>query len=89
MTITLQLHMIVCNLSCIRGLEPHGSFNLFSSTHTQPLSLFAVQFLNAVGDLLDLIPALLHEPKLSLVDYRPPPMGHCSALIKVSFSLSK
>ncbi|XP_041943888.1 phospholipase B-like 1 [Alosa sapidissima] len=48
-----------------------------------PLSLFAVQFLNAVGDLLDLIPALVHGPKLSLGDYRQPPMGHCSALIKM------
>lgn len=48
----------------------------------QPLSLFEVQFLNAVGDLLDLIPALnpTHPP---LRDYKLPGMGHCSALIKM------
>lgn len=48
----------------------------------QPLSLFDIQFLNAVGDLLDLIPAL--APSSSpLLRYKRPGMGHCSALIKV------
>ncbi|XP_041634444.1 phospholipase B-like 1 [Cheilinus undulatus] len=49
----------------------------------KPLSLFDVQFLNSVGDLLDLIPALVpdsnHRPK----DFKLPGMGHCSALIKL------
>lgn len=48
----------------------------------KPLSLFDVQFLNAVGDLLDLIPAInpSHPP---LRDFKLPGMGHCSALIKM------
>ncbi|XP_066489945.1 phospholipase B-like 1 [Tiliqua scincoides] len=55
-----------------------------------PLTQFQVQFLNTVGDLLDLIPALSsHSPRF---DYNIIPggsrkyqwdMGHCSALIKV------
>ncbi|KAJ8251612.1 hypothetical protein GJAV_G00223210 [Gymnothorax javanicus] len=51
----------------------------------EPLSIFDVQFLNAVGDLLDLIPALIphngtgHRHQ----DFRTPGMGHCSALIKM------
>lgn len=51
----------------------------------QPLSLFAVQFLNAVGDLLDLIPALGLGPRPTHGDgdLGRPHMGHCSALIKV------
>ncbi|XP_072299839.1 phospholipase B-like 1 [Eucyclogobius newberryi] len=48
----------------------------------KPLSKFDVQFLNSVGDLLDLIPALnpSHPP---LRDFKLPGMGHCSALIKI------
>lgn len=49
----------------------------------QPLSMFAVQFLNAVGDLLDLIPALVPGSSPPLRDFKLPGMGHCSALIKV------
>lgn len=49
----------------------------------KPLSLFAVQFLNAVGDLLDLIPALVPDAKPPLRDFKLPEMGHCSALIKM------
>ncbi|XP_029913074.1 phospholipase B-like 1 [Myripristis murdjan] len=49
----------------------------------KPLSLFDVQFLNAVGDLLDLIPALVPSSNRPLRDYRLPGMGHCSALIKL------
>uniref|UniRef100_A0A8C5D6R8 Phospholipase B-like n=1 Tax=Gouania willdenowi TaxID=441366 RepID=A0A8C5D6R8_GOUWI len=49
----------------------------------KPLSLFAVQFLNAVGDLLDLIPALVPDSKHFLRDFQLPGMGHCSALIKM------
>ncbi|KAM4815492.1 LOW QUALITY PROTEIN: phospholipase B-like 1 [Thomomys bottae] len=47
----------------------------------KPLTLFQVQFLNAVGDLLDLIPALLPS-KLGGSGKRWD-AGHCSALIKV------
>ncbi|XP_057717076.1 phospholipase B-like 1 [Corythoichthys intestinalis] len=48
----------------------------------KPLSLFAVQFLNAVGDLLDLIPALVPTSP-PLKHLKLPGMGHCSALITV------
>uniref|UniRef100_A0A674P7Q1 Phospholipase B-like n=1 Tax=Takifugu rubripes TaxID=31033 RepID=A0A674P7Q1_TAKRU len=47
-----------------------------------PLSLFDIQFLNAVGDLLDLIPALASSSG-HLLRYKRPGMGHCSALIKM------
>uniref|UniRef100_A0A3Q1BZE7 Phospholipase B-like n=1 Tax=Amphiprion ocellaris TaxID=80972 RepID=A0A3Q1BZE7_AMPOC len=49
----------------------------------KPLSLFAIQFLNAVGDLLDLIPALVPSSNSPLRDFKLPGMGHCSALIKM------
>uniref|UniRef100_A0A8C7P9P8 Phospholipase B-like n=1 Tax=Oncorhynchus mykiss TaxID=8022 RepID=A0A8C7P9P8_ONCMY len=49
----------------------------------EPLSLFAVQFLNAVGDLLDLIPALVPGTEPPLGHFKLPGMGHCSALIKM------
>ena len=55
----------------------------FTSCPPQPLSLFAIQFLNAVGDLLDLIPALSPGARPPLGGLRWPEMGHCSALIKV------
>ncbi|KAI2666912.1 Phospholipase B-like 1 [Labeo rohita] len=48
-----------------------------------PLSQFAIQFLNAVGDLLDLIPALVPSKTSGFNKYKAPPMGHCSALIKM------
>ncbi|KAJ8387576.1 hypothetical protein AAFF_G00152720 [Aldrovandia affinis] len=51
----------------------------------EPLSMFAVQFLNAVGDLLDLIPALVPDadPNHRNAHFKMPGMGHCSALIKM------
>lgn len=51
----------------------------------QPLSAFAVQFLNGVGDLLDLVPALTPRSNSSTGPgaFRMPGMGHCTALIKV------
>ncbi|KAJ8254352.1 hypothetical protein COCON_G00209640 [Conger conger] len=51
----------------------------------EPLSEFAVQFLNAVGDLLDLIPTLAPETDLNHLKthFTMPTMGHCSALIKM------
>ncbi|XP_026021405.1 phospholipase B-like 1 [Astatotilapia calliptera] len=49
----------------------------------KPLTLFDVQFLNSVGDLLDLIPALVPSSYPSLRDFKLPGMGHCSALIKM------
>ncbi|KAG9343084.1 hypothetical protein JZ751_015303 [Albula glossodonta] len=51
----------------------------------QPLSMFDVQFLNAVGDLLDLIPALVPEASQNHRSkaFKMPGMGHCSALIKM------
>ncbi|MEQ2164179.1 hypothetical protein GOODEAATRI_003941 [Goodea atripinnis] len=49
----------------------------------KPLSIFDVQFLNSVGDLLDLIPALVPSSNSPLRDFKLPGMGHCSALIKM------
>ncbi|KAL0992957.1 hypothetical protein UPYG_G00101460 [Umbra pygmaea] len=49
----------------------------------KPLSLFAVQFLNAVGDLLDLIPVLVPDTPHPRKLFKIPGMGHCSALIKM------
>lgn len=62
------------------------------SPFPQPLSIFDVQFLNAVGDLLDLIPALFeYSARSGQCNVEPGnhgkyqwDMGHCSALIKVS-----
>ncbi len=51
--------------------------------NSQPLSMFAVQFLNAIGDLLDLIPVLKRRSDSSSDSFRMPGMSHCSALIKV------
>lgn len=49
--------------------------------------MFAIQFLNAVGDLLDLVP-VLRSRRFSLSDlFSKPTMGHCSVLIKVRSSL--
>ncbi|KAM9780476.1 phospholipase B-like 1 [Neosynchiropus ocellatus] len=50
----------------------------------KPLSLFAVQFLSAVGDLLDLIPALVPSNGSTPERVTLPGMGHCSALIKMT-----
>ncbi|XP_075606888.1 phospholipase B-like 1 isoform X2 [Balearica regulorum gibbericeps] len=64
----------------------------WAKLHKQtPLSIFDVQFLNAVGDLLDLIPALFEystrsgqcNVELGSHGKYQWDMGHCSALIKV------
>ncbi|KAB0388386.1 hypothetical protein FD755_003342 [Muntiacus reevesi] len=51
----------------------------------QPITLFQIQFLNAIGDLLDLIPSLSPTKNSSLKFFKRWDMGHCSALIKVRF----
>jgi hypothetical protein len=48
--------------------------------------MFQIQFLNAVGDLLDLIPSLSPTKNPSMKVFKRWDMGHCSALIKVSYS---
>ncbi|XP_019792934.1 phospholipase B-like 1 isoform X1 [Tursiops truncatus] len=50
---------------------------------TKPMTLFQIQFLNAVGDLLDLIPSLSPTKNSGLEAFKRWDMGHCSALIKV------
>lgn len=50
---------------------------------SQPITLFQIQFLNAVGDLLDLIPSLSPINYSDLKVFKRWDMGHCSALIKV------
>ncbi|KAF6121026.1 phospholipase B domain containing 1 [Phyllostomus discolor] len=49
----------------------------------KPMTLFQIQFLNAVGDLLDLIPSLSPTKNSNLKVFKRWDMGHCSALIKV------
>ncbi|KAM8824206.1 phospholipase B-like 1 isoform 2-T2 [Synchiropus picturatus] len=70
-------------LAQLDGLQA-GAADWAKKEGKKPLSLFAVQFLSAVGDLLDLIPALV--PPNSSTPEQPtlPGMGHCSALIKVT-----
>lgn len=53
------------------------------SVFSQPMTLFQIQFLNAVGDLLDLIPSFSHTKNSSLDVFKRWDQGHCSALIKV------
>lgn len=70
---------------CLLGtpVSPRGRFSVVHLLFfPQPLSMFDIQFLNAVGDLLDLIPALAPSSD-RLLRPRHPGMGHCSALIKV------
>ncbi|XP_076866560.1 phospholipase B-like 1 isoform X1 [Brachyhypopomus gauderio] len=67
-------------LSQMDGLQA-GMSDWAKRMGRKPLSQFSVQFLNAIGDLLDLIPALVPGAAETLV--KEPPMGHCSALIKM------
>ncbi|KAI1886721.1 hypothetical protein AGOR_G00198710 [Albula goreensis] len=64
-------------LAQMDGLQA-GAAHWAKSRQREPLSMFAVWFLNAVGDLLDLIPALVPANR-----FKVPGMGHCSALIKM------
>ncbi|XP_068606358.1 phospholipase B-like 1 [Brachionichthys hirsutus] len=64
------------------GLQA-GVADWAKKTGKKPMSQFDIQFLNAVGDLLDLIPALIPPPGTRIRDFRRPGMGHCSALIKM------
>ena len=61
----------------------HKSVLSVVSVFSQPMTLFQIQFLNAVGDLLDLIPSLSPTKNSSLKVFKRWDMGHCSALIKV------
>ncbi|KAL2078064.1 hypothetical protein ACEWY4_025749 [Coilia grayii] len=64
------------------GLQA-GAAAWAKSQQREFLSMFAIQFLNAVGDLLDLIPTL-RSRKFNLSElFSKPTMGHCSALIKM------
>ncbi|XP_004845893.1 phospholipase B-like 1 [Heterocephalus glaber] len=49
----------------------------------KPMTMFQIQFLNAVGDLLDLIPSFSSAKDTSMKFFKRWGMGHCSALIKV------
>ncbi|XP_059893075.1 phospholipase B-like 1 isoform X1 [Gadus macrocephalus] len=72
-------------LAQLDGLQAGATY--WSKTQQmEPLSLLAVQFLNGMGDLLDLVPALTPRSKSSSAGtgpWRMPGMGHCTALIKV------
>ncbi|AWP17364.1 putative phospholipase B-like 1 [Scophthalmus maximus] len=71
-------------LAQLDGLHA-GAAQWAKSRHREPLPVFAVQFLNGVGDLLDLVPALKPRANSSTGadTFRMPGMGHCTALIKV------
>ncbi|XP_045924422.1 phospholipase B-like 1 isoform X1 [Micropterus dolomieu] len=71
-------------LAQLDGLHA-GAAQWAKSKHREPLSAFALQFLNGVGDLLDLVPALTPRSNSSTgaATFRMPGMGHCTALIKV------
>ncbi|XP_030256661.1 phospholipase B-like 1 [Sparus aurata] len=76
-----HLGMILAQLD---GLHA-GAALWAKSKHREPLSAFALQILNGVGDLLDLVPALTPRSNSSTGAgaFRMPGMGHCTALIKV------
>ncbi|XP_054455427.1 phospholipase B-like 1 [Anoplopoma fimbria] len=71
-------------LAQLDGLHA-GAARWAKSNHREPLPAFALQFLNGVGDLLDLVPALTPRSNSSTGPgaFRMPGMGHCTALIKV------
>ncbi|XP_003797853.1 phospholipase B-like 1 [Otolemur garnettii] len=60
-----------------------GAIKRAKLEETKPMTLFQIQFLNAVGDLLDLIPSLSPMKDINLKVFKRWDMGHCSALIKV------
>lgn len=60
-----------------------GAMKRAVSEGRKPITLFQIQFLNAVGDLLDLIPSLSPINYSDLKVFKRWDMGHCSALIKV------
>ncbi|XP_029934290.1 phospholipase B-like 1 [Myripristis murdjan] len=77
----LHVGLILAQLDGLKAGAAHWA----KSKHREPLSVFAVQFLNGVGDLLDLVPALTPRSNSSTGAgaFRMPGMGHCTALIKV------
>ncbi|XP_073932118.1 phospholipase B-like 1 isoform X2 [Castor canadensis] len=60
-----------------------GAMKRAMAEGTKPITMFQIQFLNAVGDLLDLIPSLSPTKNPSMKVFKRWDMGHCSALIKV------
>lgn len=60
-----------------------GALKRASLENTKPMTMSQIQFLNAVGDLLDLIPSLSPSKNSSMKAFKRWDMGHCSALIKV------
>lgn len=60
-----------------------GAGKRASEEKIKPMTMFQIQFLNAVGDLLDLIPSLSPTKSSSMMKFNIWEMGHCSALIKV------
>ncbi|XP_028990893.1 phospholipase B-like 1 [Betta splendens] len=76
-----HLGLILAQLDGLRAGAAHWA----KDKHREPLPAFAVQFLNGIGDLLDLVPALTRRANSSTEagTFRMPGMGHCTALIKV------
>uniref|UniRef100_A0A8C6SEU8 Phospholipase B-like n=1 Tax=Neogobius melanostomus TaxID=47308 RepID=A0A8C6SEU8_9GOBI len=79
----LWQHMALI-LAQLDGLQS-GAAQWAKSKQREPLSVFSVQLLNSVGDLLDLVPAFTPRSNSSSgpAAFRTTGMGHCTALIKV------
>ncbi|KAF7478787.1 Hypothetical predicted protein [Marmota monax] len=60
-----------------------GAMKRAMAEGTKPMTMFQIQFLNAVGDLLDLIPSFSPTKSNNMKVFKRWDMGHCSALIKV------
>ncbi|XP_001370772.3 phospholipase B-like 1 [Monodelphis domestica] len=69
-------------LSQLDGLY-FGAAQRAKAAQRKPLTVFQVQFLNAIGDTLDLLPSLMVPGNVSLDHSEVDEMGHCSVLIKV------
>lgn len=60
-----------------------GAMKRARAEGTKHMTMFQIQFLNAVGDLLDLIPSFSPTKNQNMKVFKRWDMGHCSALIKV------
>ncbi|KAK7939974.1 hypothetical protein WMY93_003300 [Mugilogobius chulae] len=70
-------------LAQLDGLQA-GAAQWAKNKQREPLSVFSVQLLNSIGDLLDLVPAFTPRSNSSgPAAFRTTGMGHCTALIKV------
>ena len=80
----------------LRRQDSHaGSDPELEALAAEPVTLWDVQLINALGDLFDIKPAVLHSRRQDFAKMQPTEassllqrMGHCTALIKVTDDLS-